>query len=128
MVHQYLVYAAPAPFQIALAASIEDENNYLHLSDFYEKKRNLLINCLKDSALKVQHCAGGFFLLADFRGVSDKSDREFVLDLLRRKRVGTIPLSHFYSDAADTGMIRLSFCQHDDVLREGGRLLSECDL
>jgi aspartate/methionine/tyrosine aminotransferase len=57
--------------------------------------------------------------------VSDKSDRDFALDLLRQKRVGTISLSHFYSDGADTGMIRLSFCQHDDVLREGARLLSE---
>jgi methionine aminotransferase len=128
MVHQYLVYAAPAPFQMALAASVEDENNYLHLADFYQKKRDLLVDSLSGSALKVQHCASGFFLLADFRAVSDKSDRDFVLDLLRRQRVGTIPLSHFYSDGADTGMIRLSFCQHDGLLREGGRLLSERDL
>ncbi|MDR7008906.1 methionine aminotransferase [Paraburkholderia strydomiana] len=128
MIHQYLVYSAPAPFQVALAAALADETNYLNLTDFYQKKRDLLIDSLSESALKVQPCASGFFLLADFRAVSDRSDRDFVLDLLRRKRVGTIPLSHFYSDGADTGMIRLSFCQPDEVLREGGRLLSQRDL
>ncbi|MBT2790062.1 methionine aminotransferase [Paraburkholderia strydomiana] len=128
MIHQYLVYSAPAPFQVAVATALNDEANYLRLTNFYEKKRDLLIGSLSESALKVQPCASGFFLLADFRAVSDRSDRDFVLDLLRRKRVGTIPLSHFYNDGADTGMIRLSFCQPDDVLREGGRLLSELDL
>jgi methionine transaminase len=62
--------------------------------------------------------------LADFSAVAKTSDEDFVLDLLRRKRVGTMRLSHFYSDGIDTGMIRLSFCKDDDVLREGGRLLS----
>ncbi|MFC0400202.1 methionine aminotransferase [Paraburkholderia rhizosphaerae] len=128
MVHQYLVYSAPAPFQIALAAVLEDPANYVGLSDFYQKKRDLLIDSMKESSLKVRPCASGFFLLADFTAVSNSTDRDFVLELLRRKRVGTIPLSHFYSDDAPTGKIRLSFCQHDDVLREGGRLLSSPDL
>jgi methionine aminotransferase len=127
-VHQYLVYSAPAPFQFALAAAVEDSGNYVGLADFYQRKRDVLIESLKESAFKIRSCASGFFLLADFTAISKSSDRDFVLDLLRRKRVGTIPLSHFYSDDSDTGMIRLSFCQNDEVLREGGRRLSDRDV
>jgi methionine aminotransferase len=125
-VHQYIVFSAPAPLQVALAAALEDPTNYLGLSGFYENKRDLLVRSMSDSALKVRPCASGFFLLADFSSISKSSDEDFVLDLLRQKRVGTIPLSHFYCDGADTGMIRLSFCKDDDVLREGGQILSRC--
>jgi methionine aminotransferase len=125
-IHQYLVFSAPAPLQVALAAALENPSNYLSLSDFYEKKRDLLIRSMRDSAFAIQPCASGFFLLADFSSISKSSDEDFVLDLLRQNRVGTIPLSHFYSDGTNTSMVRLSFCKDDNVLREGGQILSRC--
>ena len=48
-----------------------------------------------------------------------------VLELLRNNHVGTVPLSSFYGDGTDTGMIRLSFCKDDEILLEGGRRLSQ---
>jgi hypothetical protein len=52
----------------------------------------------------------GFFLLARFSHMSDASDKEFVLDLLRRKYVSTI-LPSLYSDGIDTGMVCISFAK-----------------
>jgi aspartate/methionine/tyrosine aminotransferase len=123
-VHQYLVFSAPAPMQVALAAAVENSESYLALAEFYQRKRDILLGCMAESRLDIKPCRSGFFMLARFSDLSNSSDRDFVFDLLRRMRVGTIPLSSFYSDEIDTGMIRISFCKDDDTLREGGRALS----
>jgi methionine transaminase len=123
-VHQYLVFSAPAPMQVALAAAVENSESYLALPEFYQRKRDILLSCMAESRLDIKPCSSGFFMLARFSDFSNSSDRDFVFDLLRRMRVGTIPLSSFYSDEIDTGMIRISFCKDDDTLREGGRALS----
>jgi len=123
-VHQYLVFSAPAPMQVALAAAVENPESYLALAEFYQRKRDILLSYLAESPLDVKPCSSGFFMLARFSDFSNYSDRDFVFDLLRRMRVGTIPLSSFYGDGTDTGTIRISFCKDDDTLREGGRALS----
>lgn len=124
-VHQYLVFSAPAPMQVALTAVVEKPESYLRLAEFYQRKRDVFLAYLSESRLKALPCRSGFFVLARFSDFSNQSDMDFVLELLRRKRVGTIPLSSFYGDGNDTGMIRISFCKDDDTLREGGRRLSD---
>ncbi len=111
--------------QVALAAAVEKPESYLALAEFYQRKRDILLGYLSESRLNILPCRSGFFMLARFSDLSNHSDMDFVLDLLRRKRVGTIPVSSFYSDGSDTGMIRISFCKDDDTLREGGRRLSD---
>ena len=63
-------------------------------------------------------------MLARFRHFSDERDSDFVLRLIRDFRVATIPLSAFYTDGTDHGVIRLSFAKDDETLREGARRLS----
>jgi aspartate/methionine/tyrosine aminotransferase len=46
-----------------------------------------------------------------------------VLRLIRDAQVATIPLSAFYTDATDLGVIRLSFSKDDATLLEGARRL-----
>jgi aspartate/methionine/tyrosine aminotransferase len=123
-VHQYLVFSAPAPMQVALAAVLESSESYLALAEFYQRKRDILLRGMAESRLDIKPCSSGFFMLARFDHLSESGDRDFVFDLLRRMRVGTIPLSSFYGDGTDTGMIRISFCKDDDTLREGARALS----
>lgn len=45
--------------------------------------------------------------------------------LIREAKVATIPLSAFYSDGTDTGIIRLSFSKDNETLLEGARRLSQ---
>ncbi|MFM0511755.1 methionine aminotransferase [Paraburkholderia sp. RL17-373-BIF-A] len=123
-VHQYLVFSAPAPMQVALAAALENSESYFALAEFYQRKRDILLSGMAESRLDIKPCSSGFFMLARFNDFSNSSDRDFVFDLLRRMRVGTIPLSSFYGDGSDTGMIRISFCKDNDTLREGGRALA----
>jgi len=66
---------------------------------------------------------GSFFMLARFRAFSHERDSDFVLRLIRDAAVATIPLSAFYTDGTDHGVIRLSFAKDDATLLEGARRL-----
>jgi aspartate/methionine/tyrosine aminotransferase len=122
-VHQFMMFAADTPMQYAFAQLLRDEATYLGLSSFYQKKRDLLADGLAASRFEVLPSAGSFFMLARFRGFSRESDSDFVLRLIREHQVATIPLSAFYSDGTDHGLIRLSFAKDDATLREGARRL-----
>jgi aspartate/methionine/tyrosine aminotransferase len=110
--------------QHAFAGFLADPDSYGGLSAFYQKKRDLLASALAGSRFELLPSAGSFFLLARFRHFSTESDNDFVLRLIRDVRVATIPLSAFYSDATDHGLIRLSFSKDDETLLEGARRLS----
>jgi aspartate/methionine/tyrosine aminotransferase len=118
-----MVFAADTPMQYALAEALTDERSYLGLSAFYQKKRDLLADALAQSRFELLPSQGSFFMLARFRGFSRESDSEFVLRLIRDAAVSTIPLSAFYADGTDQGVIRLSFAKDDATLLEGARRL-----
>jgi methionine aminotransferase len=122
-VHQFMMFAADTPMQYAFVDALADERTYLGLSAFYQRKRDLLAAALAGSRFELLPSEGSFFMLARFRGISDESDGDFVLRLIRDVRVATIPLSAFYSDGTDHGLIRLSFAKDDATLLEGARRL-----
>jgi aspartate/methionine/tyrosine aminotransferase len=122
-VHQFMMFAADTPMQYAFVEALADERSYLDLSAFYQHKRDLLAGALAESRFELLPSEGSFFMLARFRGFSDESDSEFVLRMIRDAAVATIPLSAFYSDGTDQGLIRLSFAKDDATLLEGARRL-----
>jgi methionine transaminase len=124
-VHQFMMFSADTPMQYAFAHMLADPQTYLGLSAFYQKKRDLLASALAKSRFELLPSAGSFFMLARFRGFSNEGDSDFVLRLIREFKVATIPLSAFYSDRTDHGVIRLSFAKDEATLREGARRLCE---
>jgi methionine aminotransferase len=122
-VHQFMMFAADTPMQYAFVEALADERSYLELSAFYQKKRDLLAGALAGSRFELLPSEGSFFMLASFRGFSDESEGDFVLRLIRDAAVATIPLSAFYTDGTDHGLIRLSFAKDDATLLEGARRL-----
>ena len=122
-IHQFMMFAADTPMQYAFVDKLADPGSYLGLSAFYEQKRDLLAANLQRSRFELLPSEGSFFMLARFRHFSDESDSDFVLRLIRDFRIATIPLSAFYSDGTDHGLIRLSFAKDDATLLEGARRL-----
>ncbi len=122
-IHQFMMFAADTPMQYAFLDALADEQSYLGLSAFYQKKRDLLAGALAKSRFELLPSEGSFFMLARFRSFSQESDGDFVLRLIRDAAVATIPLSAFYSDGTDHGVIRLSFSKDDATLLEGARRL-----
>ena len=124
LIHQFMMFAADTPMQHAFAGVLADRESYAGLSSFYQRKRDLFAAALAGSRFELLPSAGSFFMLARFRHFSGESDSDFVLRLIRDFRVATIPLSAFYSDATDHGLIRVCFAKDDDTLLEGARRLS----
>jgi methionine transaminase len=122
-VHQFMVFSADTPMQYAFVEALAKPENYLGLAAFYQRKRDLLKEALQDSRFELLPSEGTFFMLARFRGFSDERDSDFVLRLIRDAQVATIPLSAFYTDGTDAGLIRLSFAKDDATLIEGARRL-----
>ncbi|MGX1957676.1 methionine aminotransferase [Serratia proteamaculans] len=124
-VHQFMVFSADTPMQYAFAEALGNPKSYLGLAAFYQQKRDLLANALQDSRFELLPSRGSFFMLARFSGFSSESDNDFAVRLIREAKVATIPLSAFYSDGTDTGIIRLSFSKDNETLREGARRLCQ---
>ncbi|MEE4411097.1 MULTISPECIES: pyridoxal phosphate-dependent aminotransferase [unclassified Serratia (in: enterobacteria)] len=124
-VHQFMVFSADTPMQYAFAEALGNPQSYLGLADFYQQKRDLLADALQDSRFELLPSRGSFFMLARFSGFSNESDNDFAVRLIREAKVATIPLSAFYSDGTDTGIIRLSFSKDNETLLEGARRLCQ---
>jgi aspartate/methionine/tyrosine aminotransferase len=75
------------------------------------KIHQFMAGALAGSRFELMPSEGSFFMLARFRGFSDEKDSDFALRLIRDFAVATIPLSAFYSDGTDHGIIRLSFAE-----------------
>lgn len=124
-VHQFMVFSADTPMQYAFAEALANPQRYLGLAAFYQQKRDLLADALQDSRFELLPSRGSFFMLARFSGFSSESDNDFAVRLIREAKVATIPLSAFYSDGTNTGIIRLSFSKDNQTLLEGARRLCQ---
>ncbi|NNK82584.1 MAG: methionine aminotransferase [Flavobacteriaceae bacterium] len=124
-VHQFNVFSVNHPMQIALAKYLEDENNYLQLSEFYQKKRDLFLSLMKNSRFKFKPSKGSYFQAADYSEISQDNDLEFVTWLTQKKGVAAIPISAFNLNKKDEKMIRFCFAKTDDTLTQAAQILCE---
>ena len=122
-VHQFNVFSVNHPMQIALAKYLEDENNYLQLSGFYQKKRDLFLSLMKNSRFKFKPSKGSYFQAADYSEISKDNDLKFVTWLTQEKGVAAIPVSAFNLDKKDEKMIRFCFAKTDESLIKAAEIL-----
>jgi methionine aminotransferase len=126
-VHQFTVFTTTSPMQYALANYMADPAPYESLPSFYQEKRDLLTNALKNSRFRVLPSQGTFFLLADYSEISNDSELDFVKWLTTSHRLGAIPVSAFYANpdaqVANNNLIRLCFAKRDATLLEAAEKL-----
>ena len=115
-VHQFNVFTVNTPMQHGLARYLLDPKPYLELPAFYQRKRDLFLQGLKATRLKPLHTAGTYFQCVDIRQVSDLKEAAFCEWLTREIGVAAIPLSAFYEDGFEQGIVRLCFAKKDETL------------
>ncbi|MFN3694618.1 MAG: aminotransferase class I/II-fold pyridoxal phosphate-dependent enzyme, partial [Ignavibacterium sp.] len=123
--HQFTVFAVNTPVQYAYAEYLKDENNYLNVSSFYQKKRDYFLDLIQDSKFKPLHSTGTYFQLLDYSEISDKDDFNYSLELLDKIGVAVIPLSPFYNKPNNTKLIRVCFAKKDEVLYEASQRIKK---
>ncbi len=122
--HQFVVFASNTPVQYAIADFIGNKENYLHLGAFYQAKRDLFTDGLKNSRFKVLPAHGTYFQLLDYSGISDKSELEFARRLVEDHKIAAIPVAPFYQNHDNHKVLRFCFAKKEETLREATKILS----
>jgi len=122
-VHQYNVFCVNHPMQAAVSAFLENKAHYLELSAFYEAKRNLFLDLVKDSRFTFRPSAGTYFQNLGYDAISDEADTDFAVRLTKEHKIASIPLSVFYRDNFDHHMLRFCFAKQDDTLKKAADIL-----
>jgi methionine aminotransferase len=119
-VHQFNVFTVVAPMQHAIARYMADAQHHLGLAAFYQAKRDRLYEGLAQTRFRPVKSEGTFFLLADYREISDMPESDFAQWLTKEHGVGVIPVSAFYRNPAATeanhGLVRFCFAKKETTL------------
>jgi len=115
-VHQWNVFSVNSFIQYALAEYLKIPDSYEYLSSFFQSKRDLLLEELKDLPLEATPAQGTYFQVFDYSQISSLSDFEFAKYLTKDIGVAAIPLSPFYSEEIKEKSIRLCFAKEDSTL------------
>ena len=116
-VHQFNVFTVNTPVQHGLAAYMADPRPYLELPAFYQHKRDLFRAGLKRTRFKLLPCQGTYFQCVDYSALSDLPEAAFAKWLTSEIGVAAIPVSAFYSQPHESGVVRFCFAKKDETLR-----------
>ena len=123
-VHQFNVFCVNHPVQKALASYLKEPSHYLELSQFYQEKRDLFLNLIKDSRFKFLPSAGTYFQGLDFSEITLENDVEFAKRLTVEFGLAAIPLSVFNHQNSDNKVLRFCFAKTNDTLKQATDILN----
>ncbi len=116
-VHQFNVFTVNTPMQHGLADYMRDPAPYLGLSAFYQRKRDLFREGLSGTRFRLLPCEGSYFQLADYSAISDLGEADFARWLTTEAGVAAIPVSAFFEQPEERGLVRFCFAKKDETLR-----------
>jgi methionine aminotransferase len=126
-VHQFVTFAVSTPTQYALADVLEADPTDAHargLAGFYQAKRDEFAGLLAGAGWDLRPVPGGYFQLAGYAQFSAQADRAFAEELARTWGVAVVPVSAFYHDGHDDGLVRFCFAKKPATLQAAARRLA----
>ncbi|MCD9123081.1 MULTISPECIES: pyridoxal phosphate-dependent aminotransferase [Cupriavidus] len=115
-VHQFNVFTVNTPVQHGLADYMADPAPYLELPAFYQAKRDYFRAGLADTRFKLLPSDGTYFQCVDYSAISEMSEADFAMWLTREIGVAAIPVSAFYSQPRESGVVRFCFAKREETL------------
>ncbi|WP_454735102.1 pyridoxal phosphate-dependent aminotransferase [Cupriavidus necator] len=115
-VHQFNVFTVNTPVQHGLADYMADPAPYLQLSAFYQAKRDFFRAGLASSRFKLLPSDGTYFQCVDYSAISDLSEADFAMWLTGEIGVAAIPVSAFYTQPRESGVVRFCFAKKEETL------------
>jgi len=122
-VHQFNAFSCHTPVQVALAEFLKDRQPYLSLNGFLQKKRDHFIELMRQTRFKLFHSSGSYFICASYADISQESDKDFVMRLIKEAGVAAIPVSAFYQTGKDDRIIRFCFGKKESTLEDAAERL-----
>jgi methionine aminotransferase len=117
-VHQFNCFSCDTPKQVAIAEYIQQEDAYLSLSPFLQKKRDFFRELMKATPFECIPSHGSYFECYSYSHFSKESDKELAIRLTREYGIATIPVSAFYKNGNDNKVLRFCFAKKEETLEK----------
>ena len=116
-VHQYNVFTVNTPMQHGIAGYMADPQPWLDLPAFYQRKRDLFRDGLAGSRFTLLPADGTYFQCVRYDAISQETEAQFAEWLTAEIKVAAIPVSAFYAQGKESGIVRFCFAKQDETLR-----------
>ena len=123
-VHQFSVFCIHHPTQKGIADYMREPRHYLELSAFYQKKRDMFLNLIKDSRFTFTPSKGTYFQVLDYSEITQEYDVDYAKRLTIESGLASIPLSVFNENNLDNNVLRFCFAKKDDTLKKAAEILN----
>lgn len=124
-VHQFNCFTCNSPMQVALASYLANENKYLQLGAQLQQKRDYFRSLMTHTPFEVVPSHGSYFELYSYAGISDESEKDMAIKLVKDYGVATIPASAFYTHGTDNKVLRFCFAKKESTLKAAVERLSK---
>jgi methionine aminotransferase len=124
-VHQFNCFSCNTPMQFALAEFLKHKDSYMHVGSFLQQKRDFFQQLMQQTKFKPFASRGSFFQLYSYKDISDESETDFTLRLIKQLRVATIPVSAFYKNKVDNKVVRFCFAKKEATLEKAVKRLAK---
>ncbi|MEM8847099.1 MAG: methionine aminotransferase [Bacteroidota bacterium] len=124
-IHQFNVFCINHPAQIALAEYLQNEEHYLNLGNFYQKKRDYFLNAISGSRFKLTPSQGSYFQLLDYSDITNEGDIALNERLIKDYKLASIPMSVFNINGRDDNLLRFCFAKKEDTLDKAAEILNK---
>lgn len=116
-VHQFTTFAVSTPMQHGIADYlVSNPGFYDNLSAFYQQKRDLFCDLLKNTRFRFAPARSTFFQIVDYGDISDELDADLAKHWTKEIGVASIPLSVFCEQPFTGTRLRLCFAKDDATL------------
>lgn len=122
-VHQYNTFSPVAPMQFAVADFMKKAEQYESLPMFFQNKRDLFLNHIKESRWEVVPASGTYFQMLCYKNISDENDMDFATRITREFGLASIPVSVFYNDKTDHKLLRFCIAKKEETLFKAAEIL-----
>ena len=124
-VHQFEVFSVNSAVQYAISDFLQDERNYLEISDFFQKKKDIFLNLMLETRFDMLPCHGSYFQSVQYSRISNEDDTALAMRLIKEFGVASIPVSAFYSKGTDHQVLRFCFAKKQETLEKAVTYLAK---
>ncbi|MBI3964921.1 MAG: aminotransferase class I/II-fold pyridoxal phosphate-dependent enzyme [Chloroflexi bacterium] len=125
--HDYNTVCAPRPFQVAAIAAMQlPASYYAGMLAEYTRRRTWMLEALEAAGFTFTVPQGAYYVMADFRRLSDLDARGFVELMAREVGVIGVPATAFYQrKELGRSKVRFAFPKTEETIREAARRLAK---
>jgi len=119
-VHQFNVFTVNTPMQYGLAEYLKNAAHHEGLASFYQGKRDYFSRGLKETGFKLLPAPASYFQCVNYTKLNipqaKMSEADFCCWLTTEIGVAAIPISAFYAQPVESGVIRFCFAKKEETL------------